>query len=178
LLKNLHISNASFFGFSNGGNTAIQITIRHPEMVNKLILASTFFKREGLQKGFFDGMKLASIDNMPQTLKSAFLEINPDSSKLLSMFNKDKSRMLEFKDWPEEAIRSIKVPSLIICGDHDVVLTRHAVEMSALITNSRLMILPATHGSYLGTAESIDQDNKIIETTLAVIEDFLDKQEN
>ena len=29
-------------GFSNGGTTCIQIAIRHPEMVNKLVLASTY----------------------------------------------------------------------------------------------------------------------------------------
>jgi pimeloyl-ACP methyl ester carboxylesterase len=38
LLKNLHIYKADFFGFSNGSTTAIQIAIRHPEIVNKLVL--------------------------------------------------------------------------------------------------------------------------------------------
>ena len=45
LLHNLQISKASFFGFSNGGNTAMQIAVRHPEIVNKLIIASAL-KRE------------------------------------------------------------------------------------------------------------------------------------
>jgi pimeloyl-ACP methyl ester carboxylesterase len=45
----LHIPKASFFGFSNGGNTAMQIAVRHPEMVNKLIIASSFYKREGME---------------------------------------------------------------------------------------------------------------------------------
>jgi pimeloyl-ACP methyl ester carboxylesterase len=30
LLKNLNIHRADFFGFSNGGTTALQIAIRHP----------------------------------------------------------------------------------------------------------------------------------------------------
>src|SRR5213083_189481 len=42
LLKNLHISKADFLGFSNGGHTAIEIAIRHPQLVNKMILASAF----------------------------------------------------------------------------------------------------------------------------------------
>ncbi len=88
LLKGLHISKASFFGFSNGGNTAIQIAVRHPELVNKLILASTFYKREGMQNGFFEGIEQATINDMPLTLRTAFLQINPDSSRLLTMFNK------------------------------------------------------------------------------------------
>lgn len=38
LLKNLNIAKADFLGFSNGGTTTLQIAIRHPEIVDKLIL--------------------------------------------------------------------------------------------------------------------------------------------
>jgi pimeloyl-ACP methyl ester carboxylesterase len=165
LLHNLQISKASFLGFSNGGNTTMQIANRHPEIVNKLILASTFYKREGLIPGFFDGMKHATIEVMPQPLKDAFLQVNPDSSKLLTIFNKDKERMLHFTDWKDEIISSIKAPTLIINGDQDVIVSSHAVAMSKLISNSRLMILPATHGSYMGVAESPNTDSKMIEMT-------------
>src|ERR1041385_3925054 len=57
LLHNLAISKANFFGFSNGGNTIMQIAVRHPGIVNKLIIASAFYKREGMQPVFFEGMK-------------------------------------------------------------------------------------------------------------------------
>lgn len=173
LLKNLNIAKASFLGFSNGGNTAIQIALRHPQIVNKLILASTFYKREGLISGFFDGMKQATLDVMPKTLQDAFLQINPEREKLITMFNKDKERMLQFKDWKDEDISSIKMPTLIINGDHDVILANHAMEMSMLIKNSRLMILPATHGSYIGVAESPIPNTKLLEMTSEVIKDFL-----
>jgi len=174
LLNNLKIKKASFFGFSNGGNTAIQIAIRHPQIGNKLILASTFYKRNGLIPGFFEGMKQATIKDMPQPLKDAFLKINSDSSRLLTMFNKDKERMLNFKDWKDEDIHSIKSPALIINGDHDVILPVHAIEMSRLITNSRLMILPAAHGSYIGAVDfSSIPDTRMIEVTAEIINDFL-----
>lgn len=174
LLSNLNISKASFFGFSNGGNTAMQIVYRHPEIVNKLIIASSFYKREGMIPGFFDGLKKATIKDMPESLRNAFLQINPDSSGLLIMFNKDRERMIQFKDWPDGVLSSINAPSLIISGDRDVVLPEHAVAMSKLIKNSRLMLLPATHGSYMGADDS-DPANKSIEMTVGVIEEFLGK---
>jgi len=40
LLKQLNIDKAEIMGFSNGGTTALQIAIRHPGLVNKLVLAS------------------------------------------------------------------------------------------------------------------------------------------
>lgn len=174
LLQTLNITQADFLGFSNGGNTAIQIAFRHPKIVHKLILASTFYKREGLMPGFFDGMKQATLAVMPQPLKDAFLQIHPDTNKLLTMFNKDKERMLQFKDWTDETMRSIKAPTLLINGDRDVILADHAVAMSKLISNSRLMILPAQHGSYIGVAESPNPGKEMIEMTVSIIEEFLD----
>lgn len=176
LLLNLKINKADFFGFSNGGSTAMQIAIRHPEMVNKLILASACYKREGLIPGFFDGMKSATLKDMPASLQAAFMNVTPDSHRLLTMFNKDKKRMLEFKDWNDADIRSIHVPTLIINGDKDVILPSHAVAMAGLMPYSRLMILPVTHGAYMGVTESDDPDGKIVEFTMEAIEDFLEKE--
>ena len=176
LLDNLQIPKASFFGFSNGGNTTMQIAIRHPEIVNKLILASTFYKREGFPRGFFEGMKQATIKDMPETLKNAFLEINPDSSKLMGMFNKDRERMVQFEDWKDETLRSIKAPTLIINGDHDVINNEHAIAMSKVIADSRLLILPAIHGSYIGVEESPVPESKLPELMIGVVDDFLSKK--
>ncbi|HLF36242.1 MAG TPA: alpha/beta hydrolase [Cyclobacteriaceae bacterium] len=173
LLDNLNIPKASIFGFSNGGNTAMQLAFRHPEKVDKLILASTFYKREGLPPGFFEGMKAATLNDMPLLLRNAFLEINPDSSRLMSMFQKDRDRMINFKDWDDEILRSIRAPTLIITGDQDIALPVHALDMARLIVNSRLMILPATHGSYLGVAEVPITGSKLPELTASIIKDFL-----
>ncbi len=177
LLKNLKIEKASFFGFSNGGNTAMQIANRHPEIVQKLILASTFYKKEGLPPGFFEGMQQATIDAMPQVLKDAYLKINPDTAGLLTMFNKDRERMLHFTDWKDEMLSSIKAPTLIINGDQDVIVSAHAVAMSKLIKGSRLMILPAMHGSYIGAAESPDSGGETINITVHIIKKFLSEKE-
>ncbi len=173
LLNNLNITKASFFGFSNGGNTAMQISFRHAELVNKLILASTFYKREGFPHGFFEGMKNATLNDMPELLKSAFLKINPDTNLLLNMFNKDRERMINFKDWTDEMLSTIKAPTLIISGDHDIIRLEHTVSMSKLIPKSSLMILPSSHGEYMGVAESPDPGSKLLELTVGVIEDFL-----
>jgi pimeloyl-ACP methyl ester carboxylesterase len=91
------------------------------------------------------------------------------------MFNKDRERMLNFSDWKDEMLRSIKAPALIICGDRDVILSEHTVAMSKLIVDSRLMILPAEHGSYMGAAESPQAGNNVIELTMGIITDFLNK---
>src|SRR5262245_28562802 len=60
LLKQLKVEKADIMGFSNGGTTALQIGIRHPELVNKLVLLSAAYKRRGMRSGFFEGFQGAS----------------------------------------------------------------------------------------------------------------------
>lgn len=173
LLKYLKIEKADFFGFSNGGNTAMQIGIRHPEIVNKLVIVSSFYKREGLIPGLSEGIQHATLDNMPAPLKTAYQLVAPDKSHLQVMHDKDKERMLHFKDWTDENLRSIKAPTLLIIGTHDVVIPEHALEMSKIIPQAELMIVPGTHGSFIGEVCSAKKGSKVPEMTVAVIEEFL-----
>lgn len=157
LLTNIGVSKASFFGFSNGGTTAMQIAIRHPKLVDRLVLAAAAFKRDGLVPGFFNGMEHASLDNMPIELKEAFLKVNPDTVKLRTMFNKDRERMIAFRDMSDEQIKSVSAPTLLISSDADVVTPEHTVEIHRLIPNSRLTIIPGQHGSYIGEITTLSK---------------------
>lgn len=74
LLRNLDIGKADFFGFSNGGTTVLQIAIRHPEIVGKIITGSALAKRSGTPGWFWDFMKQATLENMPEPLKNSVQE--------------------------------------------------------------------------------------------------------
>ncbi|WP_198513511.1 alpha/beta fold hydrolase [Confluentibacter lentus] len=150
LLKNLKIKSADFLGFSNGGTTTLQIAIRHPEIVGKIILASALAKRNGVPDQFWGFMEQASLENMPEQLKEAYLKVSPDLNGLQIMHDRDAKRMVNFKDIPDEQIKSIKVPTLIIIGDKDVITPEHAIEMHRQIANSQLAIIPGGHGDYIG----------------------------
>ncbi|KMQ68900.1 alpha/beta hydrolase [Chryseobacterium sp. FH2] len=173
LLKELSIGRASFWGFSNGGNTVMQIAHLYPELVEKLIVASAFYKRNGMMGGFFEGMMEATLDSMPEPLKINFLNLNPDFSKLENMFDKDSKRMQTFEDWNEDVLKSIQSPVLFISGDKDVMKPEHIVEMWRLVEDSQLMILPATHGSYMMADFEGYADEKLIDFTVSEVEKFL-----
>jgi pimeloyl-ACP methyl ester carboxylesterase len=173
LLKQLNINGADIFGFSNGGNTALEIAIRHPERVRRLILASALYKRDGVSPTFWEGLDKAKFSDMPQAYKDAYSKINNDPAALLNMFNKDVQRMRTFKDWKEEDLRSIQAPALIVIGDQDVPRPEHAVEMYSLLPHGRLAILPGTHGSYMGEAMSPDLNSKVPELLVAMVDEFL-----
>lgn len=155
LLKNLHIGKADFLGFSNGGTTTLQIAIRHAELVNKMILASPLAKRNGVPDWFWGFMENASLDNMPEQLKTGYKKVAADTNGLQVMHDRDVQRMLYFKDIPDEQIKNIKVPALIIIGDKDVITPEHAIELHRQIANSALAIIPDRHGDYIGEITTI-----------------------
>jgi pimeloyl-ACP methyl ester carboxylesterase len=171
LARYLKIGKADFLGFSNGGSTVLQIAIRHPELVDKLVPISGAYRREGLVPGFFESMPKATIDAMPAVLREAFLKLTPDSAKLLTMFKKDKRRMIDFPDWPDDDLRSIKAPAMIISSDRDVIVPEHSVRMARLIPGARLVILPGVHGAVIGAAEA-EVGKGYAEVVAMLVEEF------
>src|SRR5829696_8771987 len=53
-LNQLGVENADFFGFSMGAGIALQIVIRHPEGVRKLVLASVTYNENCFHSGRID----------------------------------------------------------------------------------------------------------------------------
>jgi pimeloyl-ACP methyl ester carboxylesterase len=177
LLRNLHIDKADFFGFSNGGTTTLQIAIRHPEIVHKIILGSALAKRNGVPESFWSFMQQAKLENMPEQLKTGYLQVAPDKNGLQVMHDRDVMRMVNFKDIPDEQIKSINAPTLIINGDRDVTTPEHALELHHQIANSELAIIPGGHGEYIGEVTTITPDFKESDLVSPMIEKFLNKEE-
>jgi pimeloyl-ACP methyl ester carboxylesterase len=177
LLENLQIKKAYFLGFSNGGQTAIELALRHKNLVGKIILASTFYNRTAAVPQFWAGFDFATLDNMPKVLQEGYLKANNNEKGLLNMFNRDVQRMKNFKGWTDEQMKSISAKALVINGNNDVGSIEHAVEMHRILPNSELVILPGGHGTYLGTIESLPNGEWTMKYVADLIIEFLDKTE-
>ena len=175
LMTNLDITKADFLGFSNGGTSALQIAIRHPKLVDKIIICSALAKRSGAPAGFWEFMNQATIDQMPRQYKDAYLKVAPDSKGLQTMHDKCVKRMVEFKDISDEQIKTIKSPTLIVTGDTDVMTPEHAVEIHRLIPGSRLAIIPGGHGQYLGEITTTGAGEGNEACMISIINNFLDR---
>jgi len=173
LLHNLKIDKADFLGFSNGGQTLIELALRHPAIINKLIIASAFYKRSAAVPQFWEGFNHVTIDVMPPALKEGFFKVNNDPKAFQTMFDKDVQRMKAFKGWSDEQLNSIKAPTLVMNGNQDVGSLEHAVEMHRAIHQSQLVILPGGHGEYIGTAESLQDGHWNNKYVVDIIENFL-----
>jgi pimeloyl-ACP methyl ester carboxylesterase len=176
LLRHLKIERADLFGFSNGASVALQVAIRHPELVRKLVFASSFTKKAGAAPQFWEFMKNANFSNMPQPLKDAFLKVNPDEQKLRTMHDKDAARMRNWKDVPDDEVRSVRAATLIVQGDQDLGTLEHAIELTRLIAGARLLIVPGGHGDYLGELVMTQRITRSPELVAGLVEEFLDAE--
>jgi len=173
LLRQLKINKANILSFSDGACTTLQIAITHPEIVNKAILVSANYKREGMVPGFFEGLQKATLDSMPALLKEGYNKVAPDKNQLVVMFKKDAARRLAFKDRPDDDLRSIKVPVMVMASDHDVIKTEHSLQMAELIPGAKLVILPGFHGTLLGEICTVKKGSALPKITATLVKEFL-----
>jgi len=144
LLRHLGIARADFLGYSNGGHIAIELGLRHRDLVRKLIIESAMFSREGAPPQFWEGFTHATIESMPKGFHEAFVNVAPHPEDLQTYFEKSVARMRDFQGWEEAQIRGIDAPTLVLCGDRDIILPEHAALMARLLPHGSLAILPMT----------------------------------
>lgn len=134
--KNLNIDRANFLGFSNGGTTTLQVAIKHPNLVDKMILLSALAKRNNVLEWFWGFMAQAKLKNMHELIKIGNLKVASNKNDLKLMLDRDAKRIVHFKDIPDDQLKSIKAPDLIIIADQDISNPEHAIEMHKQIANS------------------------------------------
>ncbi len=150
------LQKADVFGYSMGAGAGLQLAIRHPEKVNKLVAASVAYDTAGLQpefKAMIPQMTVEMFTAMPFAAEYRTLAPNPDGfpdlvRKLIALEKEPMS-------WGED-LKRVKTPVLIIGGDADGYTLEHLVSLFRLLGGgvmgdmgkplpaSRLAILPAT----------------------------------
>src|SRR5262249_41852250 len=89
------------------------------------------------------------------------------------MFARQVSVMLGFRDLPEDALRAIAAPSLVMLGDADVPTVEHAAAHARLL-GAQLAVFPGCgHGTYLAAAAATPPGRHLPALGLAVLEAFL-----
>lgn len=134
LLSHLGIEDADIFGYSLGAGIALHMAIEHPDLMRKLVIAYVTYNNDGFQPGLLarmENLKPESLAGTPWQEEYAWIAPNPEDWPRLVA--KVKQLNLHLPDWPEEAISSIQVPTLIIIGNSDIVRPEHAVLMFRLL---------------------------------------------
>lgn len=168
LLDHIGIGKADVMGYSLGGGVALQLTIRHPEKVARLVLVSIAFRNEG---GDYPEVREA-FRQMPaqaemvggQIAGSPLATLYPGVD-WVRMMRKTGEMNLAVRDWSSD-IAAIRAPTLLIFADADSIMLEHMVAFYKLLgggqraaaydgslrSPNRLAIIPnTTHYNILGS---------------------------
>jgi pimeloyl-ACP methyl ester carboxylesterase len=150
------LEKADVFGYSMGAAAGLQLAIRHPQKVNRLIIASGSYDARGWQPeftAFVPTMKREMFVGTP--MEDAYRELAVDPEGFLALVDKLIALEHEPQAWGED-VKVVTAPVLIITGDADVATLEHSVAMFRLLGGgamgdmgkplpaSRLAVLPAT----------------------------------
>lgn len=136
LLVHLKSPPVYVLGWSDGGIEALLLGIRHPEMVKKIAAMAANLNPEGAHPETLD---------LVRTMLAAISPSERETPEGKRHF-KVTQMMLDEPHIEASALEAITAPTLVLAGDHDLILDEHTLEIYHHIPNSELCIFPnATH---------------------------------
>jgi pimeloyl-ACP methyl ester carboxylesterase len=182
LARHLEIDDADVIGYSMGGGIALQMAIRHPDLVRRLVVASASFTSDGMQAVLLE-MAPSIMPEMfaGSPIEEEYLRTAPNPRDFPKLVEKLTLLDTTHFAWPEEEIRAIAAPMMIVLGDSDAIRLEHAVELFKLrgggvmgdlegMRKSQLAVLP-------GTAHYVPPGSGLLDRSdwlLAMLTPFLD----
>jgi pimeloyl-ACP methyl ester carboxylesterase len=159
LLAQLGVDRADVAGYSMGGGVALQTAIRHPAIVEKLVVISVGIKHDGWYpevRAAFDQMAANAAQLGAMLRQSPLADLYPDAD-WEGIFAKIGDMASREFDWTA-GVAAISAPTMLIFADADAIHPEHIVEFFKLLGGGqrdggldgsgkppgRLAILPGT----------------------------------
>lgn len=136
LLDYLKSPPADVLGWSDGGIEALLMGIRHPASVRKLASMAANLDPKGAYPEVI-AMARSMLDSIPANVRQT-----AEGKRELRV----GQLVLDEPHIDPHSLEKITAPTLILAGDHDLIVDEHTLEIYHHIPNSQLCIFPnATH---------------------------------
>ena len=170
------LKKADVFGYSMGAAVGLQLAIRHPAKVNKLVAASVAYDAGGWQPEFIAFIPKMTVEMfVAMPFAKDYQKLAPNPNGFPELVRKLIALEKEPMKW-EADVKALKIPVLIISGDADVATLEHSVAMFRLLGGggmgdmgkplpaSRLAVIPAT--AHTAVITQVDLLHALIEPFL------------
>lgn len=148
-IDHLKLDSLYIMGWSDGGILGLMLAAERADKVKKIIAVGANTRVDGLTEEAIKWLKsdlMIWAKNNPNWSKT-YLSLTPQPEKLNSYLKNSQKMWFADSYFPQTKIESIKVPTLILQGDRDMIKLEHALEMHRIIPHSQLCILPNTSHS-------------------------------
>jgi pimeloyl-ACP methyl ester carboxylesterase len=142
LLSHLKIQEADFFGDSFGGAIAVMMAVRHPRLVRRVV-------SYGSPLAPIPKETAAVVTHDSDLIKwerEEYQKVAPDPEQWPTLLAKALKCGIKWKGFSADELKAIKAPVLIACGDHDLIPVERCAQLSRVIPNAQLAVIPdASH---------------------------------
>lgn len=153
LLDKLKLASVYVAGWSDGGNVGLELAYAHPEKVKKLIALGPNYTHENYLAAK-DSVRMDANDPLVVNIKAirhrradnASKRLSPKPERSPETKKKLEDLMEKYPNFTTEQLKQIKVPTLIVVGDHDLINLEQTITLFTTLPYSQLFIIPgATH---------------------------------
>jgi pimeloyl-ACP methyl ester carboxylesterase len=136
LADHLGLDRPDVVGYSFGGGVALQVAIRHPEKVGRVVSASANIRRDAIYPemlGQQAQVNAAAAEFMKETpMYEVYQRVAPRPEDFPRLLDKIGEAMAHDFDFTED-VRGLRVPTLIVAADADMAPPSHYVEVFELL---------------------------------------------
>jgi pimeloyl-ACP methyl ester carboxylesterase len=168
LLTALKIDSAYVLGWSDGGINALFLAMRHPEKVKKMAITGANLQPDSTA---VDDVTLEETRSHYLDVKKKFANTSPKTPEEIKEFKLLKL-LIEQPHIELTELHKIAAPTLVIGGDHDLILPVHTLQIFQNIPNAYLWILPHSgHSTLIDHADEFNRKtNAFFKTTYKKVE--------
>ncbi len=166
LIDQLYLGMVNVAGWSDGGNTGLELAFAHPEKVKKLVTFGANYTHENWMTAP-DGVVMDAKDplivktsTLLQRYKNALERLSPNPERITVIKKKLAGLMENYPNFTLDQLNKIETPILVVAGDHDIINLDQTIALFTNLPQSQLFIVPGA--SHLAPAEQPELINSMI----------------
>ena len=137
---------AHLVGYSAGAVVALEVAVRGPDLLRRLVVISGAFHRDGWL------LPPATPEQLPAEIAARYGELSPDGVEHFpTIVNKIAESSADEADLSEEQLAAVPNRTLVMCGDDDVARLENTVALYRALPDSELAVIPG--GSHCALLE-------------------------
>ena len=144
LLDHLGIDSVYVVGKSDGGNTGLVMAISYPKRIRKLVAIGSNSRPEGTKDDYMDMISRMTAETAGRNVIENYESLAPDPQHFSILFEKVKKMWLSAPNISQEQLTSMKVRTLLVVGDGDIIKLDHTIELFESIPNAQLCVVPGS----------------------------------
>lgn len=145
-IERLGIAPVHLVGWSDGAVIGLLVALTRPDLVRSLTFIGSALTEDGLPAEMRAPPDRIPIEALPPFLREMYAAVSPDGPKHFDVvWDKLSPAWTAFPYVDLGELESLRAPTLVVAGDHDMVTVEHAAAICRATPDARLAVIPGEH---------------------------------